>query len=153
VPETWEDFQVYWDHMCRNVLENNYAARAVLDLTDLPKPPFAPQIPDLLWELQRKLLAPFFVWLTVGLYDQPVRELMGYTWSARDEWLHRRFGGLVRLVFSLLPKRARMHPRARAGRDRAMGRIPADAPLVHTPARNLPPLDDRDNPMHYCPTV
>ena len=23
VPETWEDFQVYWDHMCRNVLENN----------------------------------------------------------------------------------------------------------------------------------
>ena len=27
VPETWEDFQVYWDHMCRNVLENNWAAR------------------------------------------------------------------------------------------------------------------------------
>ena len=23
VPETWEDFQVYWDHMCRNVLEDN----------------------------------------------------------------------------------------------------------------------------------
>ena len=34
VPKTWEEFQVYWDHMCRNVLENNYAAREVLDLTD-----------------------------------------------------------------------------------------------------------------------
>jgi hypothetical protein len=50
-----------------------------------------------------------------------------------------------------LPKRARMHPRARAGWDRATGRSPADAPLVHTPARNLPPLDERTNPMHYCP--
>lgn len=41
VPATWEEFQDYWDHMCRNVLENNFAARAVLDLTELPKPPFA----------------------------------------------------------------------------------------------------------------
>jgi uncharacterized protein (DUF2236 family) len=99
------------------------------------------------------LLAPFFVWLTVGLYDPPVRELMGYEWSARKEWLHRRFGDVVRLVFALLPKRARMHPRARGGWDRATGHVPADAPLVHTPARNLPPLDERDNPMHYCPMV
>ena len=78
VPASWEEFQVYWDHMCRNVLENNWAARAVLDLTELPKPPFAQWIPDPLWAAQRKLLAPFFVWLTVGLYDPPVRELMGY---------------------------------------------------------------------------
>jgi hypothetical protein len=53
----------------------------------------------------------------------------------------------------MLPKRGRFHPRARAGWDRATGRIPADAPLVHTPARNLPPLDARDNGMHYCPKV
>ena len=24
VPKTWEEFQEYWDHMCRNVLENNW---------------------------------------------------------------------------------------------------------------------------------
>jgi hypothetical protein len=24
---------------------------------------------------------------------------------------------------------------------------------VQTPARNLPPLDERDYPMHYCPKV
>ena len=78
VPASWEEFQDYWDHMCRNVLENNFAARAVLDLTELPKPPFAQWVPDWLWAAQRKLLAPFFVWLTVGLYDPPVRELMGY---------------------------------------------------------------------------
>jgi uncharacterized protein (DUF2236 family) len=78
---------------------------------------------------------------------------MGYSWSGRDEWLHRRFGDAVRMAFSLLPRRARMHPRARAGWDRATGRIPADSPLVHTAARNLPPLDERENPIHYCPKV
>jgi uncharacterized protein (DUF2236 family) len=82
-----------------------------------------------------------------------VRELMGYAWSRRDEWLHRRFGNAVRLIFALVPPRCRKHPRARAGWDRATGRIPADTPLVHTPARNLPPLDERDNPKHYCPDV
>ena len=32
VPKTWEEFQAYWDHMCRNVLENNWAAREVLEV-------------------------------------------------------------------------------------------------------------------------
>src|ERR1700756_1611753 len=153
VPESWEEFQEYWDHMCRNVLENNWAARAVLDLTELPKPPFAQWLPDWLWAAQRKLLAPFLVWLTAGLYDPAARELMGYRWSRRDEWLHRRFGDVVRVVFAFVPSRHRKHPRARAGWDRATGRIPADTPLVQTPARNLPPLDERDDPKHYCPKV
>jgi uncharacterized protein (DUF2236 family) len=82
-----------------------------------------------------------------------VRELMGYSWSRRDEWLHRRLGDVVRLVFAFVPPRYRKHPRARGGLDRVSGRIPADAPLVQTPARNLPPLDERDSPKHYCPNV
>ena len=55
--------------------------------------------------------------------------------------------------FNALPWRLRKHPRARAGWDRATGRIPADTPLVHTSARNLPPLHERGDPMHYCPRV
>jgi uncharacterized protein (DUF2236 family) len=153
VPQTWEEFQVYWDHMCREVLENNFAARAVLDLSELPKPPFARWVPDWVWAVQRWMLAPFFVWLTVGLYDPPVRELMGYSWSSRDEWLHRLFGDLVDFAFKLVPTRRRMHPRARAAWDRVSGRIPGDSPLVHTPARNLPPLDERGKPTHYCPVT
>jgi hypothetical protein len=31
--------------------------------------------------------------------------------------------------------------------------VRADTPMVHTPARNLPPLDKRGQPMHYCPEV
>jgi uncharacterized protein (DUF2236 family) len=119
----------------------------------MPKHPSLQWVPDWLWRLQLKLLGPFAVWVTVGLYDAPVRELMGYTWSARNERLHRLFGRMVNLTFKMLPKRRRFHPRARAGWDRATGRIPAAAPLVHTPSRNLPPLDARDNGMHYCPKV
>jgi uncharacterized protein (DUF2236 family) len=78
---------------------------------------------------------------------------MGYGWSRRDEWLHRWFCSLVHLIFRALPRRARIHPRARAGWDRAAGRLPADSPLPETPARNLPPVEHRGNGMHYCPKV
>lgn len=151
VPASWEDFCEYWDHMCRNVLENNWAAREVLDLSTMPKPPDAQWIPDLLWHLILDVGGRFAVWLTVGMYDEPVRELMGYTWSERDAWLHRRFGRVVNLAFKFVPRRQRMHPRARSGWDRAEGRIPADAPLVHTPRRNLPPIAERGKGIHYCP--
>jgi len=151
VPDTWEDFEVYWAQMCTEVLEDNWATRAVLDLSALPKPPFAGWLPDWAWGLQRRVLARFFVWFTVGLYDPPVRRRLGYRWSRRDEWLHRRFGDLVRAAFAVVPPRLRKHPRARAGWDRAAGRLPADAPLPQTPARNLPPVEVRGDGKHYCP--
>lgn len=153
VPETWEAFQEYWDHMCRNVLEDNKATRDVLDLSGLGKPPYMTWLPDPLWRLTRIPLARGFVWLTVGMYDQPVRDLLGYSWTSRDQKIHNAVGRTVNAVFRLVPWRYRYQPRARAGWDRASGRIPAGAPLVHTPARNLPPLEQRDNPMHYSPRV
>lgn len=149
VPRTWEEFRAYWDRMCREVLEDTWAARQVLDLSTVPKPPTAQWIPDRLWSLYLKALGPIVVWVTVGLYDPPVRELMGYTWSARDEQLHRMFGRAVSLAFRCLPRRARMHPRARAGWDRAEGRIAADAPLPQTPARHLPPPGEWEKGIHY----
>jgi uncharacterized protein (DUF2236 family) len=154
VPETWEDFQVYWDHMCRNVLEDNKATRDVLALESYGKPWFMQRVPDAVYTpMQRHIIAPLMRWLCIGLYDQPVRDLLGFSWSDRDEWLHRRLCGVVRIMFSLLPKRARKHPRARAGLDRASGRVPVDTPLPQTSARNLPPLDRRGQRMHYCPEV
>ena len=47
VPKTWEEFQEYWDHMCRNVLEDNWAAREVLDLSTMTKHPSLEWIPGL----------------------------------------------------------------------------------------------------------
>ena len=125
--------------------------RDVLDLTSLPRPPFLPWLPEPLWRLQRPLLARFFVWLTVGLYDQEVRDLLGFTWTTRDERLHRLFGRAVAAAFTLVPPRYRKHPRARDGLDRAAGRVPAGAPLLESPARNLPAGRFADGPQHYNP--
>jgi uncharacterized protein (DUF2236 family) len=153
VPKSWEEFQQYWDHMCNNVLEDNYATREVLDLSTMTKHPSLEWIPDRMWRLNLMVMERFLLFVTVGLYDPPVRDLLGYTWSARQEWLHRRLGNVVHLVTTLTPKRMMMHPRKRSAYDRATGRIPADAPLVETPARNLPPVEHRDNGMHYCPAT
>ncbi|MBB4683346.1 oxygenase MpaB family protein [Amycolatopsis jiangsuensis] len=153
VPESWEDFQRYWKHMCAEVLEDNKATRDVLDLRGIAKPPFLPWLPDPLWRPAAALIARGFVWLTVGLYDPEVRELLGYRWSARDERVHRRAGKLIDAVFGLVPHDRRYHPRARAGWRRARGVRATDAPLVETPRRNLPPLAERGKPEHYCPEV
>ena len=149
VPASWDEFESYWDRMCREVLENTGAAREVLDLSSMPKPPTALWIPNRLWSALLRLIGPFVVWVTVGLYDPPVRELMGYHWSARDERSHYFFGRAVRLAFTCLPWRRRMHPRARAGWDRAQGRVAVDAPLPQTPARHLPPMQEWGKGIHY----
>jgi uncharacterized protein (DUF2236 family) len=154
VPETWEDFQAYWDHMCRNVLEDNFATREVLALENYGKPWFLRWLPDWVFgPIQRRTVAPTMRWLCIGLYDPSVRDLLGFTWTDRDQRWHRRLCGAVRIVFTFVPERYRKHPRARAGLDRARGRIPMDAPLVETPARNLAPLDVRHDGTHYCPVA
>ena len=89
----------------------------------------------------------------MGLFDPSVRELMGYTWSPRQERLHRLFGNVVYRTTKLLPKRV-LHAPAEAVRlGSCAGRLPVDAPLVETPARNLPPVEYRDNPHYYSPKV
>ncbi|MGE2688418.1 oxygenase MpaB family protein [Mycolicibacterium pulveris] len=153
VPKSWEEFQEYWDHMCRNVLENNWAAREVMDLSTMPKHPSLEWVPDWAWRINLKVMQRVLTFFAVGLYDPPVRELMGYSWSPRQAWLHRQFGNMVYRITKLLPKRVLMHPRKRSAWDRAHGRLPADAPLVETPARNLPPVEYRDNPHYYSPKV
>ena len=153
VPKTWEEFEQYWDHMCRNVLENNWAAREVLDLSTMTKHRSLRWVPDPLWRVNLKVMERFLLFVTVGFYDPPVRELMGVTWSPRQEWLHRRFGDVVNVVTKLMPARMMMHPRKRSAYDRSTGRIPSDAPLVQTPARNLPPVEYRGDGKHYCPNV
>jgi uncharacterized protein (DUF2236 family) len=153
VPEDWASFQRYWDHMCTEVLEDNKATRDVLDLSDLGKPPFVDWLPEPVWRLLRIPFARGLHWLTVGMYDEPVRQLLGLEWRERDERALRMLGWLTRRVWRLVPFELRYHPRARSAWRRARGRLPADAPLVETPERNLPPKQHRDSPHHYVPVT
>lgn len=152
VPADWDEFQAYWEHMTAHVLEDNQPTRDVLDLTELAKPPALP-VPDAVWRLVRGVVARQFLWLTVGFFPAAVRHRLGYRWTVRDERRLRRLGRLVHLGWKLVPPSRRYHPRARAGWERARGVRPAHAPLVETPARNLPPLDEWDSPRHYLPRL
>ncbi|GAA4617511.1 oxygenase MpaB family protein [Saccharopolyspora hordei] len=151
VPPDWPSFQRYWDHMCREVLEDNWATRAVLDISRIGKPPLLSRLPDPLWRLARVPISRGFRWLTIGLYDPVIREKLGFRWTARDERIHRLLGRALAFVWRFVPFELRYHPRARAAWRRVRGEVPADAPLVETPARNLPPLDRRGDPQHYSP--
>lgn len=144
VPETWEEFQRYWQHMCTEVLEDNAATRGVLDIVDLAKPNALHWLPEIVWRGVRRPLARSYVWLTVGMYDQAIRDRLGYSWSTWDRWSHQLVGRAIRVAFGVLPFERRYHPRARAGWRRALGRDPVDAPLVQTPARNLPTQESAD---------
>lgn len=149
VPPNWASFQRYWDHMCAEVLEDNKATRDVLDLRRLDKPPLVRWLPDPLWSPLRIPLARGFRWLTIGMYPDSVRQRLGLSWSPWDERRLRLFGMVLRTIWRLVPPARRYHPRARAAWHRASGQLPADAPLVETPARNLPPPEYRDSPHHY----
>jgi uncharacterized protein (DUF2236 family) len=134
VPGSWYDFQLYWQHMCANVLEDSEAVRDVLDLRQLPRPSFLRWLPMALWRMDLAVFSRVFVWLTVGLYDPVVRERLGFRWTRRDEHLHQMTGWLIHCVFLLIPHDRRYHPRARAGWRRSRGKT---ASLVESPARNL----------------
>ena len=147
----WASFAAYYEQMCVEVLEDNYATRAVLDLSQLPPFPGFEWIPRPAWAVIRKGVNAGFVWFTVGLYPQSVRDRLGFMWTKRDQAAFEVVTRGVALVKRVVPTRLQLHPRAKSGWDRATGKIPADAPLVHTPRRFLPPVEARGKGMHYCP--
>lgn len=154
VPRSWEDFQDYWDDMCRNVLEDNKATRDVLDLGSLDHPFFLP-IPEAVWPALRPVVATVYTWLTVGMFDEPVRKRMGYRWTLADRIAFKGVAAASSMTSGIvtryLPERMMLHPRAMAALDRARGKIPADAPLPQTPRMFAPPVDEWDSPRHYNP--
>jgi uncharacterized protein (DUF2236 family) len=149
-PADWHGFCAYFDRMCAEVLEDNWAARAVLDLRRIGKPPVLSWLPDAVWRVIRVPVARSFVWLTVGLYPPAVRARLGYHWSRRSALALWLLGRAVAVGWHLVPLDRRYHPRARAAWQRARG---LSVPPVETPPRNLPPPARRSDPGHYAPDV
>jgi uncharacterized protein (DUF2236 family) len=149
VPKTWEEFQAYWDRMCRDELELNQAAIDIFQIR-IPKPKFV-LVPTPLWDQLFRPLVASQRWLAAGLFDPVVREKAGMRWTAGDEVLLRLFGKAVEIAFWAVPDEIRLHPRALTAYRRAAGKLPPDGPLVEAPALMAPPRDRRGMPMHYFP--
>ncbi|RSM47929.1 hypothetical protein DMB66_47360 [Actinoplanes sp. ATCC 53533] len=100
--------------MCAEVLADNWATRAVLDLRHIGKPALLRRLPSAGWRVLRAPMARFMVWLTVGMYPPVVRARLGYGWSRRSALALRLMGRLIALAWRLVPFERRFHPRARA---------------------------------------
>jgi uncharacterized protein (DUF2236 family) len=149
VPESWEEFQQYWDRICRDELEINQATLDIFQIR-IPKPKFI-LMPTPIWDQLFKPLVAGQRWIAAGLFEPAVREKAGMRWTPGDELLLRLFGKFVELAFLAVPDEIRLHPRALAAYRRAQGRAPTDAPLVEAPTFTAPPRDRRGLPMHYFP--
>jgi uncharacterized protein (DUF2236 family) len=149
LPQDWTALRTYWEETCADVLESTQAARDVLDVARIAKPPLLSLVPQWLWRAIWWPVSRLLTWITTGLLPHPARERLGLEWSTREAWLLRPVCRALAVFFVLLPFRLRYHPRARAGWLRTRGAMPATAPLVQTPARNLPPMARRAHPNHY----
>jgi uncharacterized protein (DUF2236 family) len=135
-----------------DVLRDYQAARNVLDIAQIAKPPLIRWMPDSMWHLVRVPLTRFLTWVTTGLLPEPVRRRLDLRWSRGDALLLRLFSNLIAVLFPVVPFDLRYHPRARDGWRRARGATTPDAPLVHSPTRNLPRPERRSHPGHYVQT-
>ncbi len=149
VPKSWEDFQEYWQRVCRDDLEINQATLDIFQIR-IPKPKFV-LMPTPVWDQLFKPLVAGQRWVAAGLFEPAVREKAGMRWTPGDEVVLRLFGKMVELAFLAVPDEIRLHPRALAAYRRAAGRDAADAPLVQAPSFVAPPRDRRGQPMHYFP--
>jgi uncharacterized protein (DUF2236 family) len=149
VPKSWEEFQEYWERVCRDELELNQAALDIFQIR-IPKPKFV-LMPTVVWDQMFKPLVAGQRWIAAGLFDPAVREKAGMRWTAGDEVLLRLFGKAVEVAFMVVPDEIRLHPRALAAYKRASGKLASDAPLAEAPAFVGPPSDRRGLPMHYFP--
>jgi uncharacterized protein (DUF2236 family) len=152
LPECWADFLAYWERTCAAVLEDCRAARDVLDVASLTRPPLLWWLPDSIWRGIRVPLTGFLTWVTTGLLPKQIRSRLGLRWSGRDAFLFLLLSKLIAAAFPLVPFDLRYHPRARDGWSRARGTVAPETPLVHSPARNLPPAERRSHPGHYTQT-
>jgi uncharacterized protein (DUF2236 family) len=149
VPESWEEFQDYWQRVCRDELEINQATLDIFQIR-IPKPKFV-LMPTPVWDQLFKPLVAGQRWIAAGLFEPSVREKAGMRWTPSDEVVLRLFGKLIELAFLAVPDEIRLHPRALAAYRRAEGRDSVDAPLVEAPGFMAPPSDRRGLPMHYFP--
>ena len=118
VPETWDEFQEYWDRTCSEELEINKATLDIFTIR-IPKPWFV-LMPTPVWDQLFRPMVGAQRWIAAGLFDEAVREKAGHAVDAG-----RRGGAAaVRQARGAgVRRRARRDPAASAG----AGRIPQGA--------------------------
>jgi uncharacterized protein (DUF2236 family) len=107
LPEDWDSFRHYFDHMVRHELERTESVERVLrSVARAARPPLP--IPNPVWRAAR-LPAGKTLWLGgVGLMSPELREHLGIGWSRRDEAAFRVMTTVSRALEPALPRRLKV---------------------------------------------
>ena len=152
VPETWEEFQEYWDRKCRDELEIN---RATLDIFTIriPKPRFV-LMPTPVWD---QLFRPHGRRRSAGSPPDFSIPRCARRPACAGRPATRCCCGcsarLVEMAFSVVPDEIRLHPRALAAYRRASGRVRRRRPAGRGAGFMATTPRDRRDPAHarYSP--
>jgi uncharacterized protein (DUF2236 family) len=127
VPPDWDAFQVYWQHMISDVLEDTRPVREGFRMhRTMPAPSFASLSrrvnavlgPYLVKPLMQTPLVQFMLWLTVGSLPPVARERLCLDWTATDEIRYRAHRELVHAALLAIPDDLQYFPLARVQRQR-----------------------------------
>jgi uncharacterized protein (DUF2236 family) len=134
IPPTYDAYLKYFDDMLDHTLVAHRTAYEFLAGTRrIPPPPGMPAVLRPLWRLAMVVPGRVQYFVTVGTLPAKARELLGLTWTARDERVLRLLGFVIGRLVPLLPERLRYFPiayearrvvRAREALRRVLARRP-----------------------------
>jgi uncharacterized protein (DUF2236 family) len=121
MPEDWDGFCVYWDHLCSEVMEDTPVARAIItDVFPSKGTARPPHLPLPVYLVLRPLLADQAMLLTAALLPPAARRTMNLPYSRFDRLRFAAAAALIRNTWPRLPSALRETPRARFGKHRAL---------------------------------
>lgn len=96
MPETWSDFEAYWDDLCRDHFESTPSVRRIIDELFAHPQRFRPRgTHPMAWRVMGPLVYSHSRLLTVALVPPIVREKLGLEYSRLDRF---RFQAIVLAV-------------------------------------------------------
>ncbi len=134
IPPTYADYLARFDDVLSHQLVAHPTAFEFLAATRRVPPP--PRLPAWLrpgWRVATDVPGRVQHFVTVGTLPRRAREILGLSWTARDERRLRLLGRLIALTMAVLPERLRYFPiayearradRARRALDRVLARRP-----------------------------
>lgn len=121
MPATWPEFQVYWDTLCRDVMENTPVTQRILDdvyenLENYPPKNVSP----LVWRMITPLTRDQAKLLTTALIPPICRAKLGLSYSRVDRLRFAAQVRLLKLAWAAMPASRHDLPRIRQSKARAL---------------------------------
>lgn len=134
IPPTYDAYRKYFEDMLDHTLVAHPTAYEFLAGTRrIPPPPALPRLLRPLWRVAVDVPGRVQHFVTIGTLPPKAREILGLTWTSRDERALRLLGFAVGRLVPLLPERLRYFPiayearrvsRAQEALRRALARRP-----------------------------